>query len=88
VIAAELTVETSDFSQLEPMVTKARAELAAVGIDDMPEVVVADAGYWQKQGIQSSSARACRRSSLPTPTNARAHDPAAAAGSTTSCAAS
>jgi transposase len=52
VIAAEVTVETSDFSQLEPMITKARAELAAVGIEDIPEVVVADAGYWQKQGIQ------------------------------------
>jgi hypothetical protein len=29
VIAAEVTVETSDFSQLEPMITKAREELAA-----------------------------------------------------------
>jgi hypothetical protein len=88
VIAAEVTVETSDFSQLEPMITKAREELAAVGIDDLPEVVVADAGYWQKQGIQQLVNQGCRRSSLPTPTSAKAHAPAAAAGSTTSCAAS
>jgi hypothetical protein len=30
--------------RLEPMITKARAELAAVGIDDTPGVVVADVG--------------------------------------------
>ena len=37
---------------------------------------------------KTSSTRACRPSCPPTPTSAKAHAPAAAAGSTTSCAAS
>lgn len=52
VVAAEVCVETSDFSQLEPMIARARGHLARVGIDDTPKVVLADAGYWQKRGIQ------------------------------------
>jgi DDE family transposase len=49
VIAAELTVDTGDFGHLEPMVGAMRAELHDAGIDDAPEVVLADAGYWHRE---------------------------------------
>src|ERR687890_1968190 len=48
VIAAEVTVDSPDFGHLEPMVSAAQAELANVGIDTLPEVVLADAGYWHQ----------------------------------------
>jgi transposase len=44
VIAAELTVET-DVAQLAPMIGHAGRELTAAGIDQVPETVLADAGY-------------------------------------------
>jgi hypothetical protein len=46
VIAADVTVDSPDFGHLEPMIAAAQAELANVGIDTVPEVVLADAGYW------------------------------------------
>jgi hypothetical protein len=70
------------------MITKALAELAAVGIDDTPEVVVADAGYWQKQGIQDLVNQGTQTLVPPDAHCAWPHAPAAAAGSTTSGAAS
>src|SRR5215217_6532011 len=47
VIAAEVTVDSPDFGHLEPIVNAADRELAAVGSTALPEVVLADAGYWQ-----------------------------------------
>src|SRR5512133_3864744 len=52
VIAAEVHVSSADFGQLEPMVEAARAELARAGIDEPPEVVLADAGYWHQVQMQ------------------------------------
>ena len=61
VVAAEVTVTSSDSTHLAPMITAACEELhAAAGIEP-PEVVVADAGYWNgahiehlvNQGIQT-----------------------------------
>jgi transposase len=49
VIAAEVNTDPQDFSHLGPMVKAAQAELAAAGVTDRPEVVVADAGYWHFQ---------------------------------------
>src|SRR3954468_7588077 len=46
VIAAEVHVSSADFGQLEPMITAARDELARAGVQQPPEVVLADAGYW------------------------------------------
>jgi hypothetical protein len=46
VIAAEVTVDSPDFGHLEAMVNASERELTAVGIDTLPEVVLADAGYW------------------------------------------
>jgi transposase len=52
VIAAEVHVSSADFGQLEPMVGAARAELARAGIDEQPEAVLADAGYWHQVQMQ------------------------------------
>jgi transposase len=49
VLAAEITVETVDFSQLKPMVDATLRELEQAGISDKPGAVVADAGYWNEQ---------------------------------------
>jgi len=50
VIAAEVTISSSDFGHLEPMVNATQSELQAAGVTEALEVVVADAGYWhQKQ---------------------------------------
>src|ERR671931_2501650 len=46
VISAEVHVSSADFGQLEPMIAAARRELARAGIEQAPEVVLADAGYW------------------------------------------
>jgi transposase len=46
VIAAEVHASSADFGQLEPMIAAARRELARAGIEQAPEVVLADAGYW------------------------------------------
>ncbi len=46
IIAAELSTDSPDGRLLEPMVNAARGELAALGIDQTPTTVLADAGYW------------------------------------------
>jgi transposase len=53
VIAAELTNSSADFGQIEPMVNAARRELRAAGVAELPEVVVADAGYWHRVQMQA-----------------------------------
>ncbi len=47
VLAAELTNNTNDFSQLDPMVTATLTELENAGVSERPKIVVADAGYWR-----------------------------------------
>src|SRR3954454_3624553 len=42
VIAADVSVSSADFGQMGPMITKARAELAGIGIQDQPQVILAD----------------------------------------------
>jgi transposase len=53
VIAAELTNSSADFGQIEPMVNAVRRELRAAGVAALPEVVVADAGYWHRVQMQA-----------------------------------
>jgi transposase len=53
VIAAELTNSSADFGQIEPMVDAVRRELHAAGVAELPEVVVADAGYWHQVQMQA-----------------------------------
>ena len=52
IIAAEVTTSSIDQGKLEPLVTAARAELAAAGVDELPAVVLADAGYWANRQIE------------------------------------
>jgi hypothetical protein len=49
VLAAEVTNNSTDFSQLDPMVTAPLEELKRAGIEQLPEAVAADAGYWNEQ---------------------------------------
>jgi hypothetical protein len=56
IIAAELSVDSPDGRLLEPMVNAARGELAAVGIDQTPTTVLADAGYWNVPQISRLAA--------------------------------
>jgi transposase len=46
IVAAEVMTASPDFGHLAPMLTAARTELAAAGVTEPPDVVVADAGYW------------------------------------------
>jgi Transposase domain (DUF772) len=49
VLAAEITNLSTDFSQLAPMVDATLDELERAGIDQLPEAIAADAGYWNEQ---------------------------------------
>jgi Transposase DDE domain len=53
VIAAELTNSSADFGQIEPMVDAVRRELRVAGVSELPEVVLADAGYWHQVQMQA-----------------------------------
>jgi transposase len=57
VIAAEVTIDSSDFGHLEAMVTATESELAAIGHPQTPQVVVADAGYWHHVQMDSIAER-------------------------------
>src|SRR5918995_1495850 len=57
VIAAEVTVDSPDFGHLEPIVNATQQQLAAAGIKDAPEVVLADAGYWHQAQIETITGR-------------------------------
>ena len=48
-LAAEITNNSTDFSQLDPMVTATLGELERAGVDQLPEAVAADAGYWNEE---------------------------------------
>jgi hypothetical protein len=49
VLAAEVTNNPTDFSQLDPMITTALIELEQAGVTERPEVALADAQYWNEQ---------------------------------------
>jgi transposase len=53
VLAAEISTESLDTANLQPMVETARAELRAAGVDEKPGVVLADAGYWKNDAIEA-----------------------------------
>ena len=53
IVAAEITSEGGDFEQLDPMIRAAERELKGAGVRECPEVVVADAGYWSNDHIDS-----------------------------------
>ena len=62
-----------------------RAE--AIGVNETPDIVLADAGYWHQRRWNARSPTAARCSSRPTPANARRLGPAGRAATTRSCAA-
>jgi transposase len=49
VLAAEITTNPADWSQLRPMIETALEELKQAGVTDRPSVVLADAQYWNEQ---------------------------------------
>jgi transposase len=49
VLAAEITTSTVDWSQLDPMVSAAIAELEQAGVSDHPRVALADTQYWNEE---------------------------------------
>jgi transposase len=51
VVGAELHATGTDFGQLGPMVDKALDELRRAGVEERPDVVLADAGYWHTEQI-------------------------------------
>jgi hypothetical protein len=53
VIAADVITGGNERHRLEPIVTAAREELQAAGITDAPEVVLADAGFWNSPHIEA-----------------------------------
>jgi hypothetical protein len=53
IVAAEIAPDGLDFAQLDPMVSAAERELAGAGVKEPPEVVLADAGYWSNEHIDS-----------------------------------
>jgi hypothetical protein len=53
VVAAEVTTASPDFGHLEPMIDAVEAELTKAKIDDRPDVVLADAGYWHQQQMEN-----------------------------------
>jgi transposase len=52
VIAAEVMTVAPDFGHLQPMLDAAQHELHAAGVTDIPQVLLADAGYWHQQQMQ------------------------------------
>ena len=87
VIAAEVTISAADFGQLEPIVTVAETELAAAGVTDTPEVVLADAGYWHSEQIEQLTGRGTVVLISPDAASARALGRPGTAVCTRSCAA-
>lgn len=65
VLAAEVTNISTDFSQLAPMVTATLGELERAGIDQLPQTVAADAGYWNEEHMDEVVANNTSRCSLP-----------------------
>src|SRR5439155_15592355 len=53
VIAADISTESLDTANLEPMVAAACEALEAAGVTDTPGVVLADAGYWKNDAIEA-----------------------------------
>ncbi len=53
ILAAEITNAAPDFGQLAPMFKATMRELAEQGVTEIPEVVLADAGYWHHPQMQT-----------------------------------
>jgi Transposase DDE domain len=67
----EFAHPTGDFEQLEPMVSAAESELEDAGVEDRPEVVLADAGYWSNSHIDALRERGMTPIVAPDTTRSR-----------------
>jgi transposase len=56
VVAAEIKTTPTDFGFLGPMVDVARRQLEAAGVDESPQVVLADSGYWHNEQMDAFAA--------------------------------
>jgi transposase len=57
ILAAEVTVDAPDFGHLEPMLDTTLLELREQDVTEVPEAVIADAGYWHTPQIQAIGER-------------------------------
>jgi hypothetical protein len=57
ILAADVMTASPDFGHLVPMVDAARHELTAAGVNNAPEVIVADAGYWHLEQMNEITGR-------------------------------
>lgn len=57
VLAVEITVDSPDFGHLGPMIQATERQLTSVGIEERPEVIVADAGYWHQDQMDEIVSR-------------------------------
>ena len=53
IVAADVTQQANDSSQLEPMIVAAVRELEQAGVEQQPETVLADGGYWNTAQISA-----------------------------------
>jgi len=53
ILAAEISIAAPDFGHLAPMLETTLNELREQGASEMPEVVLADAGYWHTAQMQA-----------------------------------
>jgi transposase len=53
IIAAEISTESLDTANLQPMIQTACHELARAGVNQRPGVALADAGYWKNDAIDA-----------------------------------
>src|ERR671931_2573391 len=53
ILAAEIDNVGADFGHLEPMLDAAQRELHAAGVEETPGVLLADAGYWHSEQMQT-----------------------------------
>src|SRR5215204_6002554 len=53
ILAAEISTESLDTANLQPMVETALHELGRAGVPETPGVVLADAGYWKNDAIET-----------------------------------
>ena len=51
VVAAEVTDDQNDLSQLHPMIEATEASLAEAGIDERPDKLLANAGYCSEENL-------------------------------------
>ena len=57
VLAAEVINNTTDSSQLDPLVSAALAELQNAGVSERPKIAMADTGYWRESQIDEVVSR-------------------------------